>query len=128
MLRAQKHYEALSIASRIEAAGPHELVAILYQELIRALDVARAALVQNKSDALQRSRRRASSILVALDASLDFDQGGELARRLDQIYRSMQSELSKAADTKEPERFSTVRNGVAELLAAWSKIALPQAA
>ena len=42
MYSAQKRYEALSITSRIEGASPHELVVILYEELLRSLDVARS--------------------------------------------------------------------------------------
>jgi flagellar protein FliS len=128
MYFAQKQYQALSVASRIEAAGPHELVAILYEELIRAIDVTRVAIVQNKPDALQSGRNRASSILVALDASLDFDRGGDLANNLARIYRSMQKEIAAGANAGHAERLETVRTGVAELLAAWSKIGMRQAA
>ena len=128
MYAATKQYQALSIASRIEAASRHELVSILYEELIRALDVTRAAIGQEKVEALQLGRSRVSSILVALDASLDFERGGELAQRLAQIYRSMQKEVAAAVQTREADRLVPVRSGVAGLLIAWTKIGIREAA
>lgn len=128
MYAANGHYQTLSIASRIEAASQHELVAILYEELLAAIDVTRAAFVRQKPDAVQLGRSRASSILVALDASLDFERGGELARTLAQLYRAMQKELAAAAQTNQPDRLANVRGSVADLLAAWKRIGIGQSA
>lgn len=122
MYAAQKQYRALSIASRIEAASPHELVAILYEELLRALDVTRTALAQGKAEACRSARERASSILLALGASLDFEQGGDLARSLAGIYRAMQKELAAAVQSGDSARLETIRQSVADLLGAWARI------
>ena len=128
MYAPQKQYQALSVASRIEAAGPHELVQILYEELLRALDVLRTAMQQGKPEIVRASRERASSILLALEASLDFEKGGELARNLSGIYRSMQSEIGRALSDQDTSRLQEVRKGVADLLGAWVHIALRAAA
>ncbi|RST31556.1 flagellar protein FliS [Sphingomonas ginkgonis] len=128
MYAARKTYQTLSVASRIEAAGPHELVAILYEELLRALDVTRAALLQGKPEALRQGRERASSILIALEASLDFERGGTLAPSLGRIYRSMQKELAAFGNEPRAERLEAVRKGVGDLLGAWVQIAVRQAA
>jgi flagellar protein FliS len=124
MYAATGHYQALSIASRIEAASRHELVSILYEELVAAIDVTRAALVRQKPEAIQLGRSRTSSILVALDASLDFERGGELARTLAQLYRAMQKELAEAVHVNQPDRLADVRGGVTDLLAAWKRIGI----
>lgn len=128
MYAPQKHYHTLAIASRIEAAGPHELVTILYQELLSSLDVTRAALVQGKPDACRSGQNRASSILVALEASLDFGKGGELAESLAAIYRSMRRELSASVRQGQPDRLATLRSGAADLLGAWARIGIRAAA
>jgi flagellar protein FliS len=128
MYQAQKHYQALSIASRIEAASPHELVAILYEELLRALDVTRTAMVQGKQETCRAARERCSSILLALEASLDFERGGELARNLANIYRSMQKELSASVQSGKAQGLEAVRGSVAELLAAWARIGVREVA
>jgi flagellar secretion chaperone FliS len=122
MYSAQKRYQALSIASRIEAASPHELVVILYEELLRALDVTRSALAQGKGEALRSGHERSTSILIALEASLDFERGGDLAIRLAGIYRSMRRELVSILSERGAETLETVRDGVADLLSAWTRI------
>lgn len=128
MYSANKRYEALSITSRIEGASPHELVVILYEELLRSLDVARSALVAGKPDAFRSGRERSISILIALEASLDFDQGGDLAALLGGIYGSMRKELASLGAGNPPERLETLRGGIAELLEAWTRIGARQAA
>jgi flagellar protein FliS len=128
MYSAQKRYEALSITSRIEGASPHELVVILYEELLRSLDVARSALVAGKEDRFRSGRERSVSILIALEASLDFDQGGELAALLGGIYRSMRKELASFGAGNSPGKLEVLRSGIAELLDAWTRIGARQAA
>lgn len=122
MYAAQKQYRDLSIASRIEAASPHELVEILYEELVRALDITASALAQGKAEACRLSRERASSILLALEASLDFERGGNLARNLAAIYRAMQKQLMASVRAGDTARLKEIRGSVAELLGAWAKI------
>jgi flagellar secretion chaperone FliS len=122
MYSAQKRYQALSIASRIEAASPHELVVILYEELLRSLDVTRSALAQGKADALRSGRQRSISILIALEASLDFERGGALASVLAGIYRSIRKELNSLGASSETGRLEAVRSGIEELLNAWLRI------
>lgn len=128
MYQAQKHYRALSIASRIEAASPHELVAILYEELLRSLDVTRTALSQGKQEACRAARERSSSILLALEASLDFERGGEIASNLARVYRSMQKELAASVEAGDAQSLEAVRRSVAELLGAWARIKVREAA
>jgi flagellar protein FliS len=128
MYSAQKRYEALSITSRIEGASPHELVVILYEELLRSLDVARSALVGGKADAFRSGRERSISILIALEASLDLDQGGDLAALLGGIYGSMRRELASFGAGNPPEKLEALRSGIAELLDAWTRIGARQAA
>ena len=128
MYTAHRQYQALSIASRIESASPHELVTILYEELLRALEVARAALSQGRSDAARSARERSASILVALDASLDLERGGEPARSLAQIYRAMQKELTRAVQDGDAAKLETLRQGVADLHSVWVQIGTRKAA
>ncbi|HET8750880.1 MAG TPA: flagellar export chaperone FliS [Sphingomicrobium sp.] len=128
MYAAHRQYQALSIASRIESASPHELVTILYEELLRALEVTRAALAQGRSDAARSARERSASILVALDASLDLERGGEPARSLAQIYCSMQKELTRAVQDSDAARLEALRQGVADLHSAWVQIGTRKAA
>ena len=110
---ALRHYQDLALSSRLEAATPHELVSLLYEELLVALDVLKASM---------GSTARAASILVSLEASLDFEQGGQLARTLAGIYRAMQAELTLVMRHQDIGRLAVLREGVVDLFQAWRQI------
>src|SRR3546814_18781825 len=84
---AARRYAAVHSGSRIEGATPHALVKLLFDELLLALDA--AALAERNGDRLKVSDKqaRAMSLLFALESSLDFDKGGDIATGLTQIYR-----------------------------------------
>jgi flagellar secretion chaperone FliS len=122
LLRAQSQYKSLELASRVEGASPHALVSILYDELLRALDVLGAALRQGRDIAREPSAARARSILTALAASLDFDQGGSVAQTLAGVYRAMTLTLSEALTKGDAGKLSELRDGVATISESWRRI------
>lgn len=77
--RAARGYAAVHSGSRIEGATPHALVKVLFDELLIALEA--TALAERNNDRLKVSDKqaRAMSILIALESSLDFDKGGDIA-------------------------------------------------
>jgi flagellar secretion chaperone FliS len=122
LLRAQSQYKSLELASRVEGASPHALVAILYEELLRSLDVLGAALRQGRDLAREPSAARARSILTALVASLDFDQGGGVAQTLAGVYRAMTRQLSEAIADQDNAKLNELRHGVATISESWRRL------
>jgi flagellar secretion chaperone FliS len=122
LLRAQSQYKSLELASRVEGASPHALVAILYEELLRSLDVLGAALRQGRDLSREPSAARARSILTALVASLDFDQGGGVAQMLAGVYRAMTRQLSEAIAQGDAAKLSELRDGVATIKESWARL------
>jgi flagellar protein FliS len=86
-------------------------VVILYEELLRSSTLPRSALVVGKADAFRSGRERSISILIALEASLDLDQGGDVAALLGGIYGSMRRELSSFGAGNSPEKLEALRSG-----------------
>jgi flagellar secretion chaperone FliS len=122
VLHAQSQYKSLELASRVEGASPHALVAILYEELLRSLDVLGAALRQERDIAREPSAARARSILTALVASLDFDQGGGVAQTLAGIYRAMTRQLSEAIASGDGAKLTELRDGIATISESWRRL------
>jgi flagellar secretion chaperone FliS len=122
VLRAQSQYKSLELASRVEGASPHALVAILYEELLRSLDVLGAALRQGKDIAREPSAARVRSILTALSASLDFDQGGGVARTLAGVYRAMTMTLAEAIASGDGAKLTELRDGIATISESWQRL------
>ncbi len=122
LLRAQSQYKSLELASRVEGASPHALVGILYDELLRALDVLGAALRQGREIAREPSAARARSILMALSASLDFDQGGSVAQTLAGVYRAMTRQLFQVIADGDATKLTELRDGVATISESWRRV------
>lgn len=101
----------------MEGASPHRLVAILYEELQNALDGTIRARENGQDVAANSQMARAKSILAALEAGLDFDQGGDLATTLCSIYRAMQRQLATAG--QDIDKLAEVRAGVANIAQSW---------
>jgi flagellar secretion chaperone FliS len=122
-ISAMRHYESLALSSRLLASNPHELVCVLYEELGRALDVARMALAQNQPETARKRFDRARTILIALELGLEFAAGGDLARTLASIYKSMQRELARSIAEQDEAGLLALRNGVTQIHDSWRKIA-----
>jgi flagellar secretion chaperone FliS len=122
---ATQHYRALELASRVESASPHGLVALLYEELLQSLDLAIAR--GRKGGVLMGSPgiAKALSILVALEGSLDPERGGDLATTLARIYRSAARTINEAARNGSAERLSEVRSAISDIAYAWAALSDP---
>ena len=119
---ASRRYAAVHAGSRIEGATPHSLVKLLFDELLFALDA--AILAERQDDRIKASDKqaRAMSILHALESSLDFDKGGDIAKGLAQIYRESRRLLLAGSRARDPEQVARARAMIAEIADAWEQI------
>ena len=124
---AGSRYRALDVSSRVEGASPHRLIAILFDELMLALDATAAA--QRQGDVAKRGPRqaRALAILHALETSLDHEKGGEIAANLAAIYRHARHETLAGVQENAPERIEQARAAIGEIAGAWAGIGNPAA-
>jgi flagellar protein FliS len=122
---AKAQYSSIDIASKVEGATPHQLIAVLYEELIKSLDTLAVGLSANgtltRAGAIQR-KARANTILFGLDGCLDHEQGGELARGLSAIYREARRLLEAAVARHDPKAVIQAREMISEIASAWAKI------
>ena len=116
-----RQYQDVATAARVLGASPHQLVSILFDELLLALAVADKALARGDRSMVEARRERASTLLHALDASLDFKAGGELATSLSRVYRESLKSIQRAGAT-DPAGFTRARDWIAEIAGAWNAI------
>lgn len=112
-------YRQIDVAGRTATADAPALVQLLYEELVAALRAAAWATEHGRHP--QRSDRvqRATVILFALDAGLDFDAGGEVSRTLATLYAGARTTLLKAALGGDPVPFHHLADTLAEIATAW---------
>lgn len=112
----------------VRSAAPGQLVVMVYDHLLLNLRRARMALTQGDADLRITSFDRARQALGELLATLDHEQGGEMARQLNALYTFILGELTDLGLHPEMERLDRVTGIVAELRDAFATIAQNPAA
>lgn len=115
-------YQSVDIASRIEGATPHQLVQIMYEELLKALDA--MAFATARGDYVQRGQQqsKALGVLTGLETSLDFDKGGQIAVDLVAIYREARRLVVAGGRENDARMVTQAREMIQEIAAAWDAI------
>ncbi|MBB5984275.1 flagellar protein FliS [Sphingobium sp. B1D3A] len=121
-MRALRQYAAVDTGSRVEGASPHQLVKVLFDELILALDTSALALrAGDRAKCLDR-QTRALAILHALETSLDFERGGEIATNLAVVYREVRRRVLEATTTNDAVPMEAARGFIGDIADAWNQI------
>jgi flagellar secretion chaperone FliS len=120
---ASQHYRMLELKSRIESASPHGLVGLLYEELLRALDLAVVSAAKGRAISGSSHIAKALAIIVALEGSLDLEKGGDLALMLARVYRACSQGLNEAVRSGDTDTLSEIRNAISDIAYAWQAMA-----
>ncbi len=112
-------YRAIDLAGRTATADGPALVQLLYEEAGQALRLAAAA--SERRDYATKSERvtRATAILFALEAGLDFEKGGEVSQSLARFYAGARRQIVRASIGQDPAPFRDVAASLAEIADAW---------
>ena len=116
------------LADLVMSASPTQLVTLLHDGLIRFLGAAHDGFSegnpQKRCEKISNNLIRAQSILTELDASLDMEHGGEIARQLHALYLFFMDTLQRVNTTKQPETILRIISMLTELRDAWSEVAI----
>lgn len=119
----EQTYRRIDVAGRTaQAANGAALVQLLYEELTAALRA--AAFAAEGGNRVARSERvtRATTILFALEAGLDFDAGGALSHTLAAVYAGARREVLAASLGDDPAPFRQVAADLEEIAQAWATV------
>ena len=109
--------------SAVLTASQGQLIVMLYDGANRYLTQASAAMTERQIEDAHNKLRRAEMIISHLQASLDFERGGEIAPRLASIFVFCQRHLNQARIHADPQRIDQVRGLLGSLRDAWAQIA-----
>lgn len=121
--RVSDQYRSMELSSRIESADPHMLVSILYDELLKCVDVLAAAAARGQVLATNDYAHKARAILLSLQSGLDFNQGGDLAPMLAGLYVAIGEELNARIADGNVDRMAELRIAIESVVHAWNEIA-----
>ncbi|GHU71069.1 flagellar protein FliS [Spirochaetia bacterium] len=122
--------------TRVKTASQGQLVIMLYDEAVKHLDRGLELLGVNDSgkkdpgkiEKISKSILKTQEIITELMVSLDFDQGGEIAKNLFSLYSWFNQELLEANVKQDVRRITVIRNMMNELRSAWAEIIAKTAA
>jgi flagellar biosynthetic protein FliS len=113
------------LENMVANANPVRLVIMLYEKAINCLENALEIGDAEDFD-MQRSKYedmgRALEIISVLDAVLDMEKGGEIAKNLREIYRSLTEELTYQMLKEDKERLEKVIKILKNLKSAWEEV------
>lgn len=120
--RAAQSYGSVQLVTGVATADNVQLIQMLFDGLQESLATARGHIengnILGKSNALSRAGR----IVVGLQGALDFDQGGELANNLNELYSYMTRRILHANANNDVETLSEVASLVRDISEAWSTL------
>jgi flagellar protein FliS len=110
------------LESRVMAADPLELVAILYEHGIQTVEDARRHLASGDIALRAKAIAKAISIISELHGSLDHSAPGQISANLASLYEYMKYRLSIGNVQQQDAPFAEVENLLRTLGEAWSTI------
>jgi flagellar protein FliS len=100
-----------------------DTVPLMYEHLLVGLKRASKQIQEKDYEGKAASVEKASGILYELLASLNFDEGGEVASRLASLYTYFLQELTEASRKLEAKRLDPLIEMVTSLHEAWVEAA-----
>ena len=121
MMQAYTKSDHQSVA---ESNDPVAIVALLFDELIRAMQdfVAQSHKDTGKKEVQSRQFSRSLTIIYALQSSLNFEEGGDIANNLNSLYDYLTQRLLKATSEKNVDYLREVSGLLSEIKDGWDSI------
>jgi flagellar protein FliS len=106
-----------------ETLAPARQIVLLYDGAIRRTKEARRAIESRRVNERFIAIEKATAIIEALHACLDYERGGEIARNLDRLYTYVVFRLQRVNLTDDGSICDEVVERLGELRSAWAQIA-----
>ena|ERR1035437_853403 len=107
----------------LEGASAVELVAALYDGILRFLHAASAAVERGDAVGRRMAVKRALDIIIHLQARLRMDVGGRPAQVLSEFYASVFAQILQASQSASKQKFEHAIECVRNVRDAWRQVA-----
>ena len=85
----------------INVESKEELLLTVYEEILSKLNIAKMAIEEGDIKLKAENLTKVTDAILILQASLDLEKGGEIAKNLNDIYSFVSAELVKANVTND---------------------------
>jgi flagellar secretion chaperone FliS len=108
--------------SAVRGASPVGLIVILYDEIVRSLRRAERASEENKIEERTQAVNHALQVIGHLQATLNFEAGGEVAQSLSHFYNLARTKIIDANLTKNSRALQELVGEFLQVAAAWQEL------
>lgn len=115
-------YRQIDAAGRTTGADSGALVDLLYIEGAAALRSAAWAMEKGNHAIKSERISRATAILFALEAGLDFERGGDVSKTLANFYHSIRQQILHHSIGVDPAPFRAAAESLEEIASAWKTV------
>ena len=123
---ALKEYKDVGVNSGVTDANPHQLIAMLLTGCADRVASARGAILRGEVGRKGELISSAIAIIDSLRASLDRENGGEVASNLGALYDYIEKSLVEANISGDAAQLEEVGTLLAEIKAGWGSIPADQ--
>jgi flagellar protein FliS len=116
-------YNKMAVQTGVDSGSPHRLVQMLFEGALEKIAVAKGHLDRGETPQKGRHISWAISIIEGLRASLDMEQGGDIATNLNDLYDYMKRRLLEANIANDGTILDEVSSLLREIKDAWDAIA-----
>lgn len=108
--------------NQVTTASPKKLVIMLYDGAIKNLRLAELSLEEKNIENVNKYLKKTQAIISEFMSTLNFEDGGDVAKNLYQLYEYMNRRLIRANIDKDTEPIKEVRKYLEELRDTWTQI------
>jgi len=109
--------------TQVTTVDSGKVVVLLYEGTIKFLRKSQEGIVEKDIEKRHNNLMRALDIIDELNNSLNFSQGGEIARSLNALYLFMRGHLTEANINNNSHMIEEVLNMLSSLKGAWEEVA-----
>lgn len=109
-------------SNEVMTAPKKKLVIMLYEGAVKNLKLAKIAMEEQNIEKTNAAFIKTQNILTELMSTLNFDQGGDIAKNLMALYQYMYQRTVNANIEKNQDTADEVIGYLEELKDAWSQI------
>ena len=120
--RLAQHYANTALETAVSEATPHKLVDMLYSGALKNLKLTKVFIEQKQYAKKAEFSSKALSILNALKAGVNFDQGGEVAENMYALYEYCHRSVFQAVAKNDLQKIDEVIEHIEGLQSAWQQM------
>ncbi|MDX1801192.1 MAG: flagellar export chaperone FliS [Marinobacter sp.] len=117
-----QQYQRVNTQTSITDADPHKLIQLLYNGALERINMAKARMQAKDFEGKGQLINKAIEIIGGLRGFLDFEQGGELAQRLEALYDYMERTLFEANVQSNVAKLDEVAGLLRQVKDGWDSI------